>query len=496
MLNLLIFTGIFSMVFLSGPSVYGQTASEKETTEQKQPEGGGNTAFIEKYNLSKLPGRSLHTFTQNDFRNQRLNTDPDLNALFTPEYTADIFSKTQDVYKLEIETARKGISSDKEMAQYMEDSSLLKECGMDKSAALIALENADAHKQLMESLAEYTRYYALTPPETPVKLLSEFGPQSAVYVSWPIYDAPVWGNTANLVKEIRTVAQTWIFVPNEYWQKAVALYLTRKGIKLENVMFLYIPANDVWARNWGELTVLCGKEQTPAFIRSPLIGYAGGQPYAKRSSEAVAAFGQYVDVPVYQLPLMIEQGGNIVTDGNGTIVTTQHALDQNPDTGPELFRKILDDYYGCKQLIVTPNAPREVCGHVDMTVKFADEQTVFVASAPEGSLWYDALEETAEIISSYKSLTTGKNFKVIKIPIPSNQVLGQDLKDWSYINSLTVNKKIIVPLYGAPEDKKAIEIYSKILPDHEVVGVNYSAYFFGAIHCQTQNVPVEVTKQK
>ncbi|MFH1037347.1 MAG: agmatine deiminase family protein [PVC group bacterium] len=450
--------------------------------------------FFSNYLYAKMPGRSLHTFGENDLKCQFLNISPQLHSVFTPEFTAAVFSKLQKIYSLEIETAREGIHSDEEMAQYLLDGGVLKELGISKSAALKALKETDPGANLIHPLAKFTRYHAIDPPGAPVRLPGEFEPAGAVYVSWPRYDTWVWDRTASLVKETKDVSPAWIFVPNEYWQKAVELYLSKKGIGFSNVKFLHIPTDDAWARNWGQLTVFSGEKGEPAFIRAALIGYAGGQPYAKQSSEAVAAFGQYMDVPVYQLPLITELGGNVITDGNGTIITSQHFPDQNPDVGRENFKKILRDYLGCEQLIVIPDLKGEVCGHADILVKFADPRTVFVASVPQGTPWYEDLEKIAEIIAGAKSLS-GVNYKVVTLPMPTNQDFSKDSKDWSYINSLTVNKKIIVPLYGAPEDEQALRIYRETLPGYEVVGIDWSPYFFGAIHCQTQDVPPAVTNR-
>lgn len=486
---------IIHLLMLSVFTIHASLLNAEEKKSAASPEKAETLQENEFYKLAlqTLPGRSLHTFTMNDFRNQWMNINPDLHRDFTPQATEKFFKDTQALYALEIKTAREGISSSEEMTAYMEESGLLKEMEMDKTAILKAFAEIDVKKQLIQPISKFTQYYALTPPAVPVKLPAEFEPVGAVYVSWPIYDTFVWKSSANLVKEIRTSAEAWIFVPNDFWQKAVTLYLMKRNIDQSNIRFLHIPTDDVWARNWGQMNILTGTDQSPAFIRAPLIGYAGGQPYAKASSEAVAVFGQYMDTPVYQLPLVLEQGGNFITDGNGTMLCSEHVLNQNPDVGEKRFWEILRDYYGCTQVIMLPNQPGEICGHADIVVKFADPFTIFVASA-EGTIWKESLDETARTLANSKSLS-GKNFKVVRLPVPTNQILGKDSKDWSYINSLTMNKKIIVPLYGAPEDKQALKIYEETLPGYEIVGLDFHEYFFGAIHCQTQNVPPMVTKK-
>jgi len=88
-----------------------------------------------------------------------------------------------------------------------------------------------------------------------------------------------------------------------------------------------------------------------------------------------------------------------------------------------------------------------------------------------------------------------KNYKIIRLPMPTNYNHGEGGVGWNYNCSLTINgrkKKLIVPVYGALEDKKALEIYRKSLPDYKVVGIDYRIYTSGAINCQAQEVPPEV----
>ena len=72
---------------------------------------------------------------------------------------------------------------------------------------------------------------------------------------------------------------------------------------------------------------------------------------------------------------------------------------------------------------------------------------------------------------------------------PTNYKHGLDGKGYNYNCGLMVNKKMVMPFYGAPEDEQALRIYRETLPGYEVVGLDWSPYFFGAIHCQTQDVP-------
>ncbi|MFH1347188.1 MAG: agmatine deiminase family protein [Candidatus Margulisiibacteriota bacterium] len=443
------------------------------------------------YRSQKVAGRVFHTFTLNDVRNQTLSFSPQFYMVLSPEALSKIFSEYQNIYGLEIKTVKTGIFSEKDMARYLVESGVAKELGLDQAAILKALKKIDWRSHYLKPRGQFTRYYIDMPPAAPVRLPAMFEPAGAVYVSWPIYEGWVWRVHAELVREIEGAAQAWVLVPDEYWQKAVELYLTKKKIDLSKVKFLHIPTDDAWARNWGQVTIFSGKDKSPAFVQEHYVGYAY-QPFAKKSATAAAALAGYLDVPLYQLPLVLEQGGNIISDGNGTIVSTTRVFEQNPDVSQEQYEKILKDYYGCKRLIVIPRLKNEVNGHADF-IKFADAHTVFVCSAPKDSLWHDALEKTARIFSKTKSLD-GQPYKVVRIPLPTNFDHGKDGRGYNYNCGLMVNKKMLVPTYGAPEDEEALKIYRETLPGYEVVGIDYTPYLAGAINCQTVELPLAVTK--
>ena len=51
---------------------------------------------------------------------------------------------------------------------------------------------------------------------------------------------------------------------------------------------------------------------------------------------------------------------------------------------------------------------------------------------------------------------------------------------------------MLVPIYNAPEDKVAISIYEKTMPDYEIRAINCETIidYYGAIHCTTLTVPL------
>ncbi len=60
----------------------------------------------------------------------------------------------------------------------------------------------------------------------------------------------------------------------------------------------------------------------------------------------------------------------------------------------------------------------------------------------------------------------------------------------SYTNSLTVNGRVLVPVFRARQDEQALAVYKSAMPDYEIVPIDCSqaANGGGAVHCLTKEV--------
>lgn len=398
------------------------------------------------------------------------------------EFANQAYLKVQERYAAQIKAVVQGINSDQEAVDYLEKSGLLAELSLDPQTALSEIKMINYSEHYFAPLSNFVQYNVINPPPTKVRYPAEYEPIGAVFLAWPTYYQPedIWVIHANLLSEIVSEAEAWVLVPNEYWQKAVQLYLQQKNIDISKVKFFHINSEMVWTRDFAPITVLM--DGSPIFIGNP---YLPSRVAAfKFDKQVSAALGSYLDLPVYHLPVVIE-GGNIITDGQGTVMMMESVLLNNPDVDEEKLQQLVKAYYGADNLIILPTPPGEITGHVDLVVKFIDQNTLLVASAPEDHHWHDNLEQVTKIL-------TNKNYKVIRVPISS---APDESIEWSYINSLTLNNKVIVPIYGTPEDAQALEIYAQAIPDYEIVTVDEKIYMVGAVHCQTKEVPQVVVEK-
>ncbi len=440
--------------------------------------------FIEKKIVKETHGFDFpfHTLNNKSLRTFIGTAEPKIYPYLNDKLLSRINARIRGEHSLYIQAAVKGINTDAKMVDYLEKSGLLNEMKITSNEAIQSFKLIDCAMNKLTQEAGFARYNPISPPDLPVRLPAEFEPIGAVVLSFPIYYPLCWETHSEFIKQITSKASAFVIVPNECWQKAATLYLTQKNIRLESVKFLHFLTDDVWTRDYGPTTVLSGGNERPVFIWNPY--YIIDQAYYKFDADATAALSMILDVPAYRLPMVIE-GGNIITDGKGTMIMAESVLDINPDIDKERLEQIVKDYFGCSRLVTFPPLKGELTGHIDMLVKFVDEDALMVISSKKGYKWYDDFENMAKRLAQIKSVN-GKNYTIVRVPMP--EIDNSAYNFWSYVNSLTVNKKVIVPIFNVQEDKKALEIYKTAMPGYEIVGIDFHRYPVGSVHCQSKEI--------
>lgn len=185
------------------------------------------------------------------------------------------------------------------------------------------------------------------------------------------------------------------------------------------------------------------------------------------------------------IPLSIE-GGNILSNGCGIILTSERVFDDNPQTYTEDDAVLeLANTLNASDVVVLEPLYREDTGHVDMFAVFTDAETVFVASCDEVSDRKNAaiLDRNASRLSDVIT-SSGKRLNVVRIPMDKH-----DDGVWrTYTNCIFANGVVIVPTYKGGDRKleeRAMQLYRRHLPGWKVVGMDasYLIESGGAFRC-------------
>ncbi len=249
-----------------------------------------------------------------------------------------------------------------------------------------------------------------------------------------------------------------------------------------------MPLDDSWLRDCGPIYTYDGGRR----IAVHFVFNAWGEKFAGWDRDAAVGrlIAQRLGDKVREAPIVLE-GGSIVTDGQGTLLTTEQCL-LHPSRNPTLSRGQIEAQLraslGVERIVWLGRGlieDRDTDGHVDLIAAFTEPGRVLLQTVAPDNPNYDNCEAN-------RARLRDAGIEVTELPLlPYAEVAGEPIAA-SYLNLYICNRGVIVPVAGAQTDERALEIIAAAFPGREVVSVPglVLAYGGGGPHCITQQVPV------
>ncbi|HOJ85494.1 MAG TPA: agmatine deiminase family protein [Elusimicrobiales bacterium] len=151
------------------------------------------------------------------------------------------------------------------------------------------------------------------------------------------------------------------------------------------------------------------------------------------------------------------EGGNFMANKKGDCFI----VDKDPHS--EIPDEIFTRYYGCKKLTRLPY--KEGIGHIDEHARFVNDTTVLTD------------------LKEYKEIFEKNGYKTLMLPKPDGPFE-------TYVNSLIMDKKVVVPSYNKPTDEEAFSVYKSLgLIPEPAPSNTLSNRGQGSVHCITMTYP-------
>ncbi|UCD19999.1 MAG: agmatine deiminase family protein [candidate division WOR-3 bacterium] len=317
-----------------------------------------------------------------------------------------------------------------------------------------------------------------TPPGGWVETPAEFERLSGVFLTW-IYGTSSYNAIfRQIVEEAGEVSKVYIIVGTISEQTTITNYLQSYNVPMDSVFFYVWPRNSIWIRDYG-----------PWFMRQHdnsegIVDFVYNRP--RPLDDTIPwRIGQSWTISVYGSPLE-HAGGNFMVDGLGTGFVSTLVYEENPSFTAAQIESLMLEYSGLERLVVMQRINIEYTGHIDLWTKILNDTLVMVGEYASGHPNHTMLNQNADSISRCTN-REGFPYRIVRIPMPWSTSSAPP----SYLNSLFVNNKVLVPLWSLPEDDTALYIYEQALPGYEIVGINCAAMAGsgGAIHCITMQIP-------
>ncbi len=310
--------------------------------------------------------------------------------------------------------------------------------------------------------------------------------------SWQETGYSAWTEVAHAISQFEPV--TMIVDPSERERAKNML-----GSDIEQIE---APLDEFWMRDFGPTFVL--DDDRPGVLGAVDWVYNGWGDHDwaewKKSAE-IASFIADISGAELISSMMVNEGGGIHVDGEGTVLVTETVqLDprRNPYASRTRVEAELARTLGTTKAIWLPRGLTRdyedfgTNGHVDIVATIASPGVLLVHRQPNSEHPDHAVMKELRACLAETTDAAGRRWNILDLDAPSQIRDEEGVVDYSYVNHLVVNGGVIACGFDDEKaDAAARQVLSEAYPGRDIVTVDSRAIFArgGGIHCITQQQP-------
>ena len=318
--------------------------------------------------------------------------------------------------------------------------------------------------------------------------LPEWAPHEAVWIGFPS-DPELWlGDLKPAEREVAAFAAAVHSDGRGEQIRLVAAHEDAAAAARKLAPFAKVIVEtfgDIWLRDTGPIICGSGKHR-----RAAGFGFNGwGGKYDLPGDDSIGQrLALETNLPYAKADWVLE-GGAIDHDGSGCVITTEQCL-LNPNRNPGLTREDVE-----QRLARDLEFERVVWlgsglmndhtdGHVDNLARFVAPGRVAIPTPttddPNAAVYRDAALR----------LKAAK-LDIVNLPSPGRVERDGEIIPASYMNFYIGNATVVVPQYGSPNDRAAVDVVQALIPDRVAIGLRADHILTGggSFHCISQQVP-------
>jgi agmatine deiminase len=326
------------------------------------------------------------------------------------------------------------------------------------------------------------------------RMPAEFEPHSATWMAWPSRP-DLWRERLATVKsDYARLAQT---IARYEPLNMVASPADAADARLHcgpSVSIIEIPIDDSWARDSGPIFLTDSRHALTASAWR-FTAWGGKHSPFDQDAQLAPRVAAHLGIPVVSSSMALE-GGAILVDGEGTLLTTESCLlnpNRNPGLGKTEVEAELKRVLGIAKVVWLPGDPleTETDGHIDgLVALFAPGRALVEFNDDPNDPRAEILRENRRALE-LQTDARGRRFEIVPIEEADRSTSVGDRYCRSYVNFYIVNGAVIAPVYELPSDERVAATLRRVFPDREVIMLPIGAIAVGGggFHCVTQQQP-------
>lgn len=339
---------------------------------------------------------------------------------------------------------------------------------------------------------------------------AEWEPHCATWISWPHHE-PDWPGKlgpipwvyAEIARVIADHEPLEILCHGEEVLAGARVALEAHAVRADRVR-LHLAATDrVWLRDSAPIGVHTDTGDTIwlDWGFNAWAKYPNWQLDAHIGSIVARASGLQRQTPLRPdtgEPIVLE-GGGIEVNGDGLLLVTEEWLlssvqVRNPGLTREDYERVFAEWLGIRRTIWLGEGcvGDDTHGHIDDIARFVATDTVVLAVErdPADENYARSLENLRRLEAVAKDPGVTR-LRIVELPFPRPVMMNGERLPASYANFYIVNGAVLVPTFNDPNDRIALNILARLMPDRRIVGIHAVdlVWGLGTLHCLTQQQP-------
>ena len=331
---------------------------------------------------------------------------------------------------------------------------------------------------------------------------AEWETHSGTWLTWP-HNPETWPEQdmqqvetefMGIIRPLAKNESVHILVNDEDMGNAVESTLNANNVEMKNIFLHDIPTNDSWIRDYGPNFIIQSDGKVAA---NDWDFDSWGRKYKWELDDLAGTVIAEESGLHHFKPEIVLEGGAIEVNGAGTCVTTESCIlnpNRNNGISRDAMETVLKDYLGISKVIWLHGEMEgdDTDGHIDNLARFVNPTTMVCAvEEDEEDPNYRCLKNNFDHLRSATD-QDDKLFEIVALPMPG--YIGSPRLPASYANFYIANKSVLVPVYGHPNDKRALSILEPLFPEREIIPIPSTTLILGlgGVHCLTQQQPAGI----
>ena len=320
-----------------------------------------------------------------------------------------------------------------------------------------------------------------TPRSLGYRMPAEWEPQEAIWLAWP-HNELTWpegiltqveASYVEIIRALHLHQKIKLLVNDAEAEARVRGMLIDAGVRIMLPIFLQVPTEDAWIRDYGPTFVVNSHSWQLAMLKWNFNAWGKKYNAALVDEQVPYVLNKRLRLPIFEAGIILE-GGSIEVNGAGLVLTTEQCLlnkNRNPKLNRQEIETYLKEYLNVSRVLWLNEGivGDDTDGHIDDVARFVNKNTVVCAFEE------DPADENYKILKENYERLVRFDLNVIKLPMPGFVSDGDLRLPASYANFYIGNGAVVVPVFGHTNDQRALHILQKCFPDRRVAGVRATA---------------------